>query len=212
VQPHGAVNTSRGISPDGYWQRQGGFRFMAAAGRGAIARVRVIAEGAETAIGLAREGNQLRVEIDGTPPMSVAAQWLSSYRLRLTPRNGAPSEFLLSRNGDMTVVNHRGTRWELGVLSEVDALARVEGQAGSSGSEVLAELPGAVTAINVVAGDSVQVGDVLVVMESMKLIFPLTAPRNGVVAIVRCATGDIVGRGQTLIQLEPLASVDSQPA
>ena len=212
VQPPGNASPAGGNSPNGYWQRQAAFRFMAAAGRGAIARVRVIADGAETAIGLAREGDRLRVEIDGAPSMSVATQWLSANRLRLTPRNGLPSEFLLSRDGDTTVVNHRGTRWELRVLYEVDALARVAGQAGSSGSEVVAELPGAVTAINVVVGASVQVGDVLVVMESMKLIFPLTAPRDGTVATVRCAIGDIVARGQTLLQLEPLATVESKPA
>jgi len=212
VQQPGNASHARGTGPSGYWQRQAGFRFMAAAGRGAIARVRVIADGVETAIGLAREGDRLRVEIDGAASMSVAAEWLSSNRLRLTPRNGVPSEFLLSRDGDTTVVNHRGTRWELRVLYEVDALARVAGQAGSSGSEVVAELPGAVTAINVAAGASVQAGDVLVVMESMKLIFPLVAPRDGTVATVRCAIGDIVARGQTLLQLEPAAPVESKPA
>ena len=50
-----------------------------------------------------------------------------------------------------------------------------------------------------------QAGDILVVMESMKLIFPLVAPRDGTIATLRCAIGDIVARGQTLVQLEPLA-------
>ncbi|RZL92242.1 MAG: biotin carboxylase, partial [Variovorax sp.] len=125
---------------------------------------------------------------------------------------GMPAEFLLSSTAGTTVVNHRGTRWELKVLGEVDALARVEGQAGASGSEVLAELPGAVTAINVAAGAAVQAGDVLVVMEAMKLIFPLVAPRDGIVATVRCAIGDIVARGQTLVQLEPVAAIEQASA
>ncbi len=203
VHPRGAGGHGRADPAPGYWQRQGGFRFMAAAGRGAVSRWRVIADGAETAIGIARDGEWLRVDVDGEPAMTVLAHWLSPERLRLTPRHGVPREFTLSRHGDSTVVNHRGTRWQLRVLGEVEALARVEGQAGSSGSEVVAELPGAVTAINVAAGDAVQAGDVLVVMEAMKLIFPLVAPRDGTVAAVRCATGDIVARGQTLVQLEP---------
>ncbi|RZL95694.1 MAG: biotin carboxylase, partial [Variovorax sp.] len=124
LRPHGQA-TSAG--PTGYWQRQGGFRFMAAAGRSATARLRVIAEDGETAIALTREGHRLRVEIDGVPAISVAAEWLSDERLRLTPHNGMPAEFLLSSTAGTTVVNHRGTRWELKVLGEVDALARVEG-------------------------------------------------------------------------------------
>jgi 3-methylcrotonyl-CoA carboxylase alpha subunit len=40
-------------------------------------------------------------------------------------------------------------------------------------------------------------------MEAMKLIFPLAAPRAGTIAAVRCAIGEIVPRGQTLVQLEP---------
>jgi acetyl/propionyl-CoA carboxylase alpha subunit len=178
---------------------------MAAAGRSAIARVRVINDSIETAIAIARDGSRLRIEIDGVPAMMVTVEWPSPERLRLTAQHGMPSEFLLSRDGDMTVVNHRGTRWQLLVLSEVAALARVDRKTSSSSSDILSELPGAITVINVTAGAHVLAGDVLVVMESMKLIFPLVAPRDGTIATLRCAIGDIVARGQTLVQLEPLA-------
>jgi biotin carboxyl carrier protein len=172
--------------------------------------VRVINDGIETAIGIARDGSRLRIEIDGVPAMLVMVEWPSPERLRLTAQHGMPSEFLLSRDGDMTVVNHRGTRWQLLVLSEVAALARVDRKTSSSGSDILSELPGAITAINVAVGAHVLAGDVLVVMESMKLIFPLVAPRDGTIATLRCAISDIVARGQTLVQLEPLA--ESKPA
>ena len=205
VQLHGSASPPGSVSPKGYWQRQGGFRFMAASGRSATARVRVINDGIETAIGIAREGSRLRIEIDGVPVMMVTVEWPSPERLRLTAQHGMPSEFLLSRDGDMTIVNHRGTRWQLLVLSEVAALARVDRKTNSSGSDILSELPGAITAINVTTGAHVLAGDILVVMESMKLIFPLIAPRDGTIATLRCAIGDIVARGQTLVQLEPLA-------
>ena len=99
------------------------------------------------------------------------------------------------------MVNHLGSRWRLSVASEVEALARVAAQAGTQGSVVVAEMPGAVTALHVAAGDTVEAGDVLVVMEAMKLIFPLTAPRAGTVAAVRCEVGEIVPRGRTLVEL-----------
>jgi 3-methylcrotonyl-CoA carboxylase alpha subunit len=205
VQLHGSGSQPGSVSPKGYWQRQGGFRFMAAAGRSATARVRVINDSIETAIAIARDGSRLRIEIDGVPAMMVTVEWPSPERLRLTAQHGMPSEFLLSRDGDMTVVNHRGTRWQLLVLSEVAALARVDRKTSSSSRDILSELPGAITAINVTAGAHVLAGDILVVMESMKLIFPLVAPRDGTIATLRCAIGDIVARGQTLVQLEPLA-------
>ena len=85
-------------------------------------------------------------------------------------------------------------------------------QAGVQGSEVASEMPGAVTAIHVAPGDQVAAGDVLVVMEAMKLIFPLVAPRDGTIAVVRCALNEIVPRGHVLVQLEPLAAPADRPA
>lgn len=98
------------------------------------------------------------------------------------------------------------------VISEVHALARVAAQQGAQGSEVISEMPGAVTTINVAAGDTVEAGQVLIVMEAMKLIFPLVAPRAGTVAAVRCEIGQVVPRGQTLVQLEPLEAIGSTAA
>ena len=95
------------------------------------------------------------------------------------------------------------------VTSEVRALARVAAEELAQGSEVISEMPGAITTINVEVGDAVEAGQVLVVMEAMKLtFFPLTAPRAGTVAAVRCEIGEIVPRGQTLVQLEPLPVVE----
>ena len=64
-------------------------------------------------------------------------------------------------------------------------------------------MPGAVTEIHVAAGDAVVAGQVLVVMEAMKLIFPLVATRDGVVAALLCAPGDVVPRAQVLVRLKP---------
>ena len=73
-------------------------------------------------------------------------------------------------------------------------------------------MPGAITTINVATGDTVEAGQVLIVMEAMKLIFPLVAPRAGRVAAVRCEIGQVVPRGQTLVQLEPLEAIASTAA
>ena len=130
----------------------------------------------------------------------------------LSPSHGPTRRYLLARDGETTVVNHLGTRWRLQVLNEARALGRAATQGVAQGDELRSEMPGAVTEIHVAAGDAVAAGDVLVVMEAMKLIFPLVAARAGTVAAVLCKPGDVVPRGQTMVQFEPLAAVSELEA
>ena len=46
-------------------------------------------------------------------------------------------------------------------------------------------LPGVVDDVRVVVGDTVAAGDVLVVIESMKMLYPVTAPTAGRVTELR---------------------------
>ncbi len=62
-----------------------------------------------------------------------------------------------------------------------------------------APMPATVIKIAVSAGDHVRAGDVLIVLEAMKMELPVRAPANGVVQTVRCTTGELVRPGQDLI-------------
>jgi 3-methylcrotonyl-CoA carboxylase alpha subunit len=200
----------RARDPMDHWQRGSGYRFMAAAGRRAALRVRVAIDGEadEVAVSLERDDERHVVRVGIGEPVIVRASWLEADLVLLAPQHGPRRRFALTREGDVTVVNHLGTRWHLRVVSELRALARAATEAAAQGSEIKSEMPGAVTEIRVAAGDAVAAGDVLVVMEAMKLIFPLVAARAGTVAAVLCAPGDIVPRGQTLVRLEPLPGQD----
>jgi biotin carboxyl carrier protein len=55
----------------------------------------------------------------------------------------------------------------------------------------------------VVAGDAVISGQLLLVMEAMKMEHHLHAPMNGTVQSVHASAGMQVSRGQTLVQLTP---------
>jgi len=59
--------------------------------------------------------------------------------------------------------------------------AEEEVQAGS----LMAPLPGVVDDVKVAVGDQVSAGDVLLVIESMKMLYPVTAPQSGRVAEIR---------------------------
>ena len=62
-------------------------------------------------------------------------------------------------------------------------------------------MPGSVLATEVAAGASVSKGDLLLIMEAMKMEHRITAPRDGVVASVHVAVGDQVDNGQLLVSM-----------
>lgn len=67
-----------------------------------------------------------------------------------------------------------------------------------SDTSVLSELNAVVLTIAVTTGDRVQNGDTLIVLESMKMEIPVTAPRNGTVAAILVQEKETVEEGQKL--------------
>jgi biotin carboxyl carrier protein len=68
--------------------------------------------------------------------------------------------------------------------------------------DIRAPLPGVITAIDVMAGDAVAVGQRVCVVEAMKMQNPVSAPREGRVAAVRVGVGDHVVPEQVLVEYE----------
>ena len=81
------------------------------------------------------------------------------------------------------------------------ALTGVVGSA-QKGTGIVAPMPGAVIAVNTCAGARVEAGEVLVLIEAMKMIQSLSAPVAGTVRAVLCRLGDTVKGGDTLIDIE----------
>jgi 3-methylcrotonyl-CoA carboxylase alpha subunit len=66
-----------------------------------------------------------------------------------------------------------------------------------------APMPGRIVALYVAAGDEVEAGQPLLVLEGMKMEFTLTAPAAGVISRIRCAQGDMVEAETPLVDIEP---------
>ena len=62
-------------------------------------------------------------------------------------------------------------------------------------------MPGAVLATEVAAGDEVAKGDLLVILEAMKMEHRIVAPRDGTVEHVHVGVGDQVDNAQLLVTL-----------
>ncbi len=78
----------------------------------------------------------------------------------------------------------------------------IQGTARSSGEYVLkAPMPGLVVSVQVSEGDMVEKGQILIILESMKMQNELRAPLSGTVARLRIKAGESVEQKQTLLNL-----------
>ncbi len=67
-------------------------------------------------------------------------------------------------------------------------------------------LPGVVAAVLTEVGQPVKAGDVLMVIEAMKMEHSIRAPDDGVVKVIHFRRGDRVPEGSQLLELAPAAS------
>jgi acetyl-CoA carboxylase biotin carboxyl carrier protein len=68
-------------------------------------------------------------------------------------------------------------------------------------AHVPAHITGTVWKIEVKEGQPVKAGDVLVILESMKMEMPVEAPESGTVQEIRCKESQAVNEGDVLVVL-----------
>ncbi|MES2918425.1 MAG: acetyl/propionyl/methylcrotonyl-CoA carboxylase subunit alpha [Pseudomonadota bacterium] len=112
---------------------------------------------------------------------------------------------LLERDGhsQALVTERRGLRLHVfaeGEHFELQLAQRASGNTqGSDDHHYRAPMNGRIVSVNVKAGDNVQKGDTLLVMEAMKMEHRIRAHAEGVIAGVTVAMGDLVSEGQNLV-------------
>jgi propionyl-CoA carboxylase alpha chain/3-methylcrotonyl-CoA carboxylase alpha subunit len=93
-----------------------------------------------------------------------------------------------------------GTRVRLLLRWDIEQQAN-----GSASGDVVTPMPGAVVALPIEPGSPVAQGDVIAIVEAMKMENPIHAPISGTLSAIHCRLGDIVGAGQSLASITPEA-------
>ncbi len=157
-------------------------------------------------------GREIEVEVDGdrvTVQGKVVTATLGQLRgtpLRQLEIEGRPTEIGLEAGGQgRWAVMRRGERWEVEVVDERTRHIRtVTGSAGGRrGTPPLkAPMPGLVLRVLAVPGQAVSAGTGVVVLEAMKMENELRATVGSVVRTVRVQPGEVVEKGQVLVEFE----------
>ncbi len=69
-------------------------------------------------------------------------------------------------------------------------------------ADIEAHITGTVWKIEVAVGDTVEDGDTVAILESMKMEMPVESEDDGVVAEIKCEEGQSVQEGDVLVVLE----------
>ncbi|MFM2187826.1 MAG: acetyl/propionyl/methylcrotonyl-CoA carboxylase subunit alpha [Burkholderiaceae bacterium] len=207
------------VSPDP-WSKRDGWRL-----HGAATRPLAFTEGETSLVAQilqTPDGRSLQVHLDGAPsganpgpggaslpdsafhrltgtvdevqPLRGEAGWAVTMSFTWAGARHRATVFL--HGDERAVFSPLGTR----VLHRVDPMAQA-GQTDAQGSGLKAPMPGKVTAFLVKAGQSVQAGQPVAVMEAMKMEHTLVAPREGVIEELLYAPGDQVTEGAALVRL-----------
>ena len=87
--------------------------------------------------------------------------------------------------------------------TQVAQRVKAAGRRRSHGSgDLSAPMPATVRRITVDPGQRVSMGEVLIVLEAMKMELPIKAPRDATVKSVACREGELVQPGVPLLELE----------
>jgi len=129
-------------------------------------------------------------------PKAAAAGSAAGYTVSVNGKN-----YAVKLEGDKAVVN--GKSYDVAVKEgiETSAAAPAAASAGTEFHDIESPLPGLVLRVPVKEGDSVEAGETIIVLESMKMETPIKASISGIVKEIPVKQGEQIKAGQVLVVL-----------
>jgi acetyl-CoA/propionyl-CoA carboxylase biotin carboxyl carrier protein len=121
--------------------------------------------------------------------------------IELLSARSASASVMLEDGSVVLDVDGRAVFAQLASAPTVESAVRHSSHDGAASEAIKAPMPGSVLAIRVSAGEEVEAGQVLLVLEAMKMENTVSAPVAGRVERVLVAAGQQVKRGETLVEL-----------
>ena len=121
--------------------------------------------------------------------------------------DGEEFEVDLERDGDAWNVEVGGRSFSIRISGE--SLSGPSRRSASGGRKkkrsgiISSTIPGKVVSLDISVGDEVEDGDVLMILEAMKMQNEIQAPLSGKVVEVNCESGDSVEANTPLVVIEP---------
>jgi len=150
-------------------------------------------------IDVVRAADGWAVRVDGGPTRAFTGQPIGPAEWML--REGARSHRLgLALRGEKASLQMNGAHVAVSVVDPRDAMFDLAD--ASEQGDVVTQMPGVVVRVGVAAGSAVRKGDVLLVVEAMKMENEFRAPMDGVVRDVFVVPGQAVQSGARLVHVE----------
>ncbi len=151
---------------------------------------------------ITEDGDGYRVVIDGES-FTASVRDITGNPTRSLLIDGRSYEIATMSSRDGTDVYVSGDVFRVRVTDELWARAEGGASVADAGREaVLSPMPGAVVSIEVELGQVVRAGEVVAVVEAMKMQNDLTAEHGGKVTEIRAAAGDVVEQDAVLVVME----------
>jgi propionyl-CoA carboxylase alpha chain len=145
----------------------------------------------------------LSIESGGKTLRLEQVQWRPGQPVFRGVFNGKPFTVAVKPAADGFVIRHRATTLHVLVLTPRSAELHEKlppKKAADTSKMVLSPMPGLVVSVDVLAGQEVKTGEIVAVLEAMKMQNILRAERDGTIKAVNVKSGDSVAADEVLVE------------
>lgn len=166
-------------------------------------KLRVTIDGEECLLRLEKKPGELSYTLEGSSVHSGSGSVLEIapgvFSVLLGPRSYTVH---VLPAGDEFSVWVEGRRHAVAISDIRDRPAQQKTRNTAGPLELLAQMPGKVVKLLVEAGDAVETGQSLIVVEAMKMQNEMKSPKDGTVTAIHAAAGATVAAGERLLVVE----------